>query len=96
MGRGGRSIISGSATHVTWAYFSALPARHLAQLKEIDFPDIPSDELTPEEIVVIANRYNMGGSAPIEKIRQHYYGQRFVGGDRTLDDIRELLYPDMG
>ena len=68
-------------------------ARHLSLLKNIDFPDVPSDELTPEDIIVIANRYNMGGNVPIETIRQHYYGQRFM--DR-LYIINQLLYPDEG
>ena len=68
-------------------------ARHLAQLKNIDFPHIPSDELADDDIVVIANRYNMGANVSIETIRQHYYGQRFI--DR-MDVIRELLYPVKG
>jgi hypothetical protein len=68
-------------------------ARHLAMLKNIDFPDIPTDELTDDDVVVIANRYNMGGDVPIEAIRQHYYGQRFM--DR-MDIIEKLLYPDEG
>jgi hypothetical protein len=68
-------------------------ARHLAMLKNIDFPDIPAHELTDDDEVVIANRYNMGGDVPIEAIRQHYYGQRFM--DR-MDIIEKLLYPDEG
>ncbi len=68
-------------------------ARHLAQLKNIDFPDVPSSELTPEEMKVIANRYNMGSSLSLEEIEQYDYGIRFW--DR-LADMDKLLYPDKG
>ncbi len=68
-------------------------ARHLAQLKNIDYPDVPSSELTPEEMKVIANRYNMGSSLSLEEIEQYDYGIRFW--DR-LADMDKLLYPDKG
>ena len=66
-------------------------ARHLAQLKNIDYPDIPSNELTLDEMKVIANRYNMGSSLSLEEIEQYDYGIRFW---KRLADMEKLLYPD--
>ena len=62
-------------------------ARHLAQLKNIDFPDIPSHELTLDEMKVIANRYNMGSSLSLETIAQYDYGSRFW---ERMDDFKNL------
>ena len=68
-------------------------AKHLAQLKNIDYPDIPSRELTLNEMKVIANRYNMGSSLSLETIEQYDYGSRFW--DR-LADMDKLLNPEEG
>ena len=68
-------------------------AKHLAQLKNIDYPDIPSRELTLNEMKVIANRYNMGSSLSLDEIEQYDYGIRFW---ERLADMDKLLYPDKG
>ena len=65
-------------------------ARHLAQLKNIDYPDVPASELTLDEMKVIANRYNMGSSLPLEEIG-YDYGIRFW---ERLADMDKLLNPD--
>lgn len=67
-----------------------LAAKHLAYLKTIDFPDIPADKLTEDQIVWIANRYNMG-TASLETIQNHVYGQRFM---ERIDIIHNMLYPE--
>ncbi len=66
-------------------------AKHLAQLKNIDFPDIPSSELTLDEMKVIANRYNMGSSLSLEEIEQYDYGIRFW---ERLAEMDKLLNPE--
>ena len=68
-----------------------LAAKHLAYLKTIDFPDIPADELTEDQIVWIANRYNMGDTASLEAIQAHEYGQRFM---ERIDILHDMLYPE--
>ena len=68
-------------------------AKHLAQLKNIDYPDIPSRELTLNEMKVIANRYNMGSSLSLETIEQFDYGKRFWDRKGEMD---KLLNPEEG
>lgn len=67
-----------------------LAAKYLAYLKSIDFADIPSDKLTEDQIVWIANRYNMG-TGSLETIQNHVYGQRFM---ERIDIIHNMLYPE--
>ena len=62
-------------------------AQHLAQLKNTDYPDVPSSKLTPDEMKVIANRYNMGSSLSLETIAQYDYGSRFW---ERMDDFKNL------
>jgi len=49
--------------------------------------------LTPDEMKVIANRYNMGSSLSLEEIERYDYGIRFW---ERLADMDKLLYPDKG
>ena len=49
--------------------------------------------MTPDEMKVIANRYNMGSSLSLETIKQYDYGKRFW--DRKVDMDR-LLNPEEG
>ena len=67
-------------------------AKHLAQLKNIDYPDVPSRELTLNEMKVIANRYNMGSILSLETIKQYDYGKRFW--DRKVDMDRLLNHEE--
>ena len=49
--------------------------------------------MTPDEMKVIANRYNMGSSLSLETIKQYDYGKRFW--DRK-GDMDKLLNPEEG
>ena len=53
-----------------------LAARHLAQLRNIDFKGIAADKLTMEQIEIIATRYNRGPDLSVEKIKENLsYGK---------------------
>jgi hypothetical protein len=48
-----------------------LVAEHLSDLKNIDFSEIDSDNLTKEQIEIIATRYNRGPDLSLEEIKQN-------------------------
>jgi len=53
-----------------------IAAAHLVQLRDIDFPCVGADQLTEEQISVIATRFNQGPDLPLESIQQNLsYGQ---------------------
>jgi|GEM_PF-1604379 hypothetical protein len=65
-----------------------LAAQHLSDLKNIDFPSKTSDELTIEDIKVIASRYNIGPNYEYETVKKHDYGPRV---EADLDLLLDLL-----
>ena len=52
-----------------------IAAKHLADLKRVDFADVPSDKLTMDQIATIASRYNIGAGASYEKAAGNSYGK---------------------
>ena len=64
-------------------------AKHLAQLKNVDFGDKNSEDLTEEELSIIASRYNCGSGASLDWVRQHNgYG---VNVTDRISKLMELL-----
>ena len=58
--------------------------------KPMKFFDV-CEKLTEDQIVWIANRYNMGDTASLEAIQAHEYGQRFM---ERIDILHDMLYPE--
>lgn len=54
-----------------------LVARHLVDLKNIDFPDKKGTDLTHEEMAVVVGRYNVGPDVSKERAGSCGYAQRF-------------------
>ena len=53
-----------------------IAAKHLSTLKQIDFADKLTTELTSDDIKVIATRYNRGPNLSLEKIKENLsYGE---------------------
>ena len=55
-----------------------LVARHLTDLKNIDFPDKKGTDLTYEEMAVVVGRYNIGPDVSAERAGSCGYAQRFL------------------
>lgn len=62
-------------------------AKHLSDLKEIDFKD---KELTWEDCIVLGNRYNIGPNASYETARDHIYMQKFNSAE-GIEYLQSLL-----
>ncbi len=54
-----------------------LVARHLVDLKNIDFPDKKGTALTHEEMAVVVGRYNVGPDVSKERAGSCRYAQRY-------------------
>ena len=79
-------IINTLEDPVQGIYVSAM---HLSQLKEIDFENKKSSELTDEEISIIATRYNVGPDEPLRWVRENNgYGQNVV---KRIPKLKRLL-----
>jgi hypothetical protein len=64
-------------------------AKHLAQLKNVDFKDKDSEDLTEEDLSIIASRYNCGSGASLDWVKQHNgYG---VNVTDRISKLIELL-----
>ena len=60
-------------------------ASHVSDLKQIDYSDIPSSELTKDQIIVIGTRYNRGPDMPIEDIMKNTeYGDSIIANEVYL------------
>ncbi len=68
-----------------------IAAKHLAGLKEIDFPNTSSDELSIDDIATIASRYNIGGAASYDRAAKHSYGRAVK---RRISEIMEFIVLD--
>ena len=68
-----------------------IAAKHLANLKQIDFADVSSTDLTSDDIATIASRYNIGAGASYEKAAGHSYGKAVK---KHLTDIVKYLLLD--
>ena len=65
-----------------------MAARHLQVLKEVDFSNKSSDDLTDEDIQTIASRYNLGPDCSFEKAQGWSYGKSIIN---NKDDILDAL-----
>ena len=65
-----------------------LAAQHLSDLRNVDFPGKPGEELTLEDLKVIASRYNIGPDHSYEIALTNEYGERIVN---IVDFLSELL-----
>lgn len=64
-------------------------AKHLSDLKKIDFADIPSSQLTVGQLSNIATRYNRGRNPSLETIkRNNEYGAKII---RFMDVINQAM-----
>lgn len=60
-------------------------ASHVSDLKQIDYSDIPSSELTKDQIIVIGTRYNRGPDMHIEDIMKNTeYGDSIIANEVYL------------
>ena len=61
-------------------------AKHLLNLKNVDFPNLSMEELTDEHIRITSSRYNWGAHVTLETIQNNSYY-----GDRILDNKEFIL-----
>ncbi|MBC6419302.1 MAG: hypothetical protein GDA44_11270 [Prochloron sp. SP5CPC1] len=57
-----------------------IAAKHLSDLRDVDFPGRTADSLSRDEIMVIAGRYNRGPELPLDELTPlvRGYGQRVM------------------
>ncbi len=68
-----------------------ISAKHLADLKKIDFADIPSNKLSLDQIATIASRYNIGAGASYEEASGYSYGKDM---NRHMPEIMKYVLLD--
>lgn len=68
-----------------------IAAKHLSDLKRIDFANIPSGKLTIDDIATIASRYNIGAGASYERAARYSYGKAIK---KHLPDIMKYILPN--
>ena len=87
LGGGEKAAIIASLTDSQTSIFIA--AKHLADLRDIDFKGTRSSKLTKDQIEVIATRYNAGPDLPLIKIRiRSSYGAVII---RRWDHLADLV-----
>lgn len=57
---------------------SNLSAQHLADLKTAQFPEKTCEELTDDDIMILATRYNDGPDVSLEYILSRDYGKEVM------------------
>jgi hypothetical protein len=65
-----------------------MAARHLDVLRNVDYSGKSADQLTDEEIQIIASRYNVGPDVSIDTAKSASYGKSIF---KNKDDILEAL-----
>lgn len=61
-------------------------AKHLSDLKNIDYPNIPAESMTEEQITVTSTRYNRGPDLTIEEIKENTkYGTDMYGHQIAIE-----------
>jgi RHS repeat-associated protein len=66
-------------------------AKHLSDLKKVDFSDKKTTDLTNEDIEVIGARYNRGAGLSLDKIKENLsYGKAIT---KRKDKLEELIKP---
>lgn len=63
-------------------------AKHLSDLRDFDFRDVPASKLTPEQIEITGARYNRGPDVPLATIKQHLsYGKHITMRWKKFDHL---------
>ena len=67
-----------------------LAAAHLSELKNVDFSNKKTDELTDEDLIIIATRYNWGSTISLENLKKDLsYGKSIY--NLNIDQINQAL-----
>ncbi len=64
-----------------------ISAKHISDLRDIQYPDMSAEEFTDEEILVVATRYNRGPDLSLEAIKQDTsYGARIISNQEAIKE----------
>lgn len=66
-----------------------ISAKHISDLRDIEYPNLTAEEFTEEEIVIVGTRYNRGPDMSLDKLKEDTdYGARII---RNQEDLKKAL-----
>jgi hypothetical protein len=63
-------------------------AKHLSDLRDLDFPGVAGKDLTRDQLLVVATRYQRGSGLSINKIRENLKaGNSYLSNWKNVKNI---------